>query len=142
MTTAHDIDWPAVLAQPLTTTHPDALRDAVAFINALMGAEADVLCGADYGQRRSAVSIGATVTGIANWIPGPARWSWRSPSCGKVPIPGLAAGRRQRAERALVTVVATCYLLGVSTRRMESWSSAGDQEPVEVAGVGHGEVTR
>jgi transposase-like protein len=31
----------------------------------------------------------------------------------------LAAGRRLRAETALVTVVATSYLLGVSTRRME-----------------------
>jgi transposase-like protein len=27
--------------------------------------------------------------------------------------------RRRRAQRALTTVVATCYLLGVSTRRME-----------------------
>ena len=27
--------------------------------------------------------------------------------------------RRKRSERALTTVVATCYLLGVSTRRME-----------------------
>ena len=45
-----------------------------------------------------------------------------------VAIPKLRAGsyfpewlleRRRRAERALTTVVATCYLLGVSTRRME-----------------------
>jgi len=45
-----------------------------------------------------------------------------------VVIPKLRAGsyfpdwlleRRRRAERALTTVVATCYLLGVSTRRME-----------------------
>jgi putative transposase len=27
--------------------------------------------------------------------------------------------RRKRAERPLTTVVATCYLLGVSTRRMD-----------------------
>jgi putative transposase len=27
MTTAHDNDWPAVLADRLTTTHPDVLRD-------------------------------------------------------------------------------------------------------------------
>ena len=27
--------------------------------------------------------------------------------------------RRKRAERALTSVVATCYLLGVSTRRMD-----------------------
>lgn len=30
--------------------------------------------------------------------------------------------RRKRAERALTSVVATCYLLGVNTRRMDSWS--------------------
>jgi len=46
----------------------------------------------------------------------------------EVSIPKLRAGscfpdwlleRRRRAERALTTVVATCYLLGVSTGRME-----------------------
>jgi hypothetical protein len=26
MTTAYDIDWPAVLAERLTTTHPDVQR--------------------------------------------------------------------------------------------------------------------
>src|SRR3712207_7713455 len=45
-----------------------------------------------------------------------------------VAIPKLRSGsyfpdwlleRRRRAKRALTTVVATCYLLGVSTRRME-----------------------
>ena len=52
MTTAYDIDWPAVLAERLTTTHPDVLRELVAtFIHTLMGAEADALCGAGYGQR-------------------------------------------------------------------------------------------
>ena len=44
-------------------------------------------------------------------------------------LPKLRAGsyfpdwlleKRKRAERALTTVVATCYLLGVSTRRMEN----------------------
>ena len=33
--------------------------------------------------------------------------------------PGLTAGTSRRAERALTTEVATCYLLGVSTPRME-----------------------
>ena len=52
MTTAHDIDWPAVLAERLTSTHPDVLRELLAtFIHTLMGAEADALCGAGYGQR-------------------------------------------------------------------------------------------
>ena len=31
----------------------------------------------------------------------------------------MAAGAEERAERALTTVVATCYLLGVLTRRMD-----------------------
>jgi len=52
MTTAHDIDLPTVLADRLTTAHPDVLRELLAtFIHALMGAEADALCGAGYGER-------------------------------------------------------------------------------------------
>src|SRR4051794_26606694 len=52
MTTAHDIDLPTVLAERLTTCHPDVLRELLAtFIHTLMGAEADALCGAGYGQR-------------------------------------------------------------------------------------------
>ena len=36
MTTAHDMDWPAVLAERLTTTHPDVLRELLAtFIHTL-----------------------------------------------------------------------------------------------------------
>ncbi len=34
-------------------------------------------------------------------------------------FPDWLLERRRRAEAALTTVVATCYLLGVSTRRME-----------------------
>lgn len=52
MTTAHDIDWPLVLADRLTATHPDVLRELLStFIYTLMGAEADALCGAGYGER-------------------------------------------------------------------------------------------
>jgi len=40
MTTAHAIDWPHVLADRLTTTSPDLLRELLAtFIHTLMGAE-------------------------------------------------------------------------------------------------------
>ena len=52
MTTAHDIDWPQVLAERLTTTHLDVLRELLStFIYTLMGAEADALCGATFGER-------------------------------------------------------------------------------------------
>jgi hypothetical protein len=40
MTTAHAIDWPQVLADRLTTTSPDVLRELLAtFIHTLMGGE-------------------------------------------------------------------------------------------------------
>ena len=39
--------------------------------------------------------------------------------CARLLLPEWLLQRRKRAERALVSVVATSYLLGVSTRRME-----------------------
>ena len=43
-----------MLAERLTTCHPDVLRELLAtFIHTLMGAEADALCGAGYGERSS-----------------------------------------------------------------------------------------
>jgi len=90
------------------------------FINTLLSADADSVCGAAWGQvsdTRSAQRNGYrhrdldTRTGTLD-----------------VAIPKLRAGtyfpewlleRRRRAEAALTSVVATCYLLGVSTRRMD-----------------------
>jgi putative transposase len=46
--------------------------------------------------------------------------TWRSRSCGRAPaFPGWLLERRRRPEAAVVSVVATSYLLGVSTRRVE-----------------------
>lgn len=121
MTTAHNIDLPTVLAERLTTTHPDVLRELLAtFIHTLMGAEADALCGAGYGERS------AERTNSRNGYRH-RRFDTRAGSL-DLAIPKLRHGsyfpdwlleRRKRAERALTTVVATCYLLGVSTRRMD-----------------------
>ena len=121
MTTAHNIDLPTVLAERLTTAHPDVLRDLLAtFIHALMGAEADALCGAGYGERSAERSNSRN--GYRQ-----RRFDTRAGSL-ELAIPKLRQGshfpdwlleRRKRAERALTTVVATCYLLGVSTRRMD-----------------------
>lgn len=121
MTVAHNIDLPAVLSDRLTTTHPDVLRELLAtFIHTLLGAEADALCGAGYGERSS------ERTNQRNGY----RHRQFDTRAGTldVAIPKLRHGsyfpdwlmeRRKRAERALTTVVATCYLLGVSTRRMD-----------------------
>ncbi|MGF7120688.1 IS256 family transposase [Rhodococcus sp. BE178] len=121
MTTAHDIDLRQLVEDRLTGASPDLLRELLTmFIRALMGAEADVLCGASYGQRsdehinsRNGYRHRDFDTRVGTL---------------DVAIPKLRSGsyfpdwlleRRKRAERALTTVVATCYLLGVSTRRME-----------------------
>lgn len=54
MTTAHNIDLSAVLAERLTTAHLDVLGELLAtYIHTLMGAEVDALCGAGYAQRSS-----------------------------------------------------------------------------------------
>src|SRR3954467_11948672 len=121
MTTAHDIDLPTVLAERLTSTHPDVLRELLStFIHTLMGAEADALCGAGDGERS------AERTNQRNGYRH-RQFDTRAGSL-DLAIPKLRHGsyfpdwlleRRKRAERALPTVVATCYLLGVSTRRMD-----------------------
>ena len=113
-------DLPAVLEQ-LQQAEPDLLRSMLtAFVQALMSAEADVLCGAEYGSR------GPDRTNRRNGYRH-REWDTRAGTI-ELAIPKLRQGsyfpdwlleRRKRAERALISVVATSYLLGVSTRRME-----------------------
>ena len=73
------------------------------------------------------------VTGTGTSIPGPGRWTWRSRGCGPGSYsPDWLLERRRRAEAALTSVVATCYLLGVSTRRMEKLvESLGITRPLD-----------
>jgi len=121
MTAPSSINPARFLHEQLASASPDLLRSMLTtFINTLMSAEADALCGADYGQRsdeRSNVRNGyrhrefdtrAGTLDVA--IPKLRQGSY---------FPDWLLERRRRAERALTTVVATCYLLGVSTRRME-----------------------
>jgi putative transposase len=121
MTAPSSIDPARFLHDQLESASPDLLRSMLTtFINTLMSAEADAVCGAQYG------------------MPGPERVNVRNGYRHRdfdtragtldVAIPKLRSGsyfpdwlleRRRRAEAALTSVVATCYLLGVSTRRME-----------------------
>jgi hypothetical protein len=121
MTATPSIDPARFLHDQLAIASPDLLRGMLTmFIDALMGAEADALCGAPYGvaspdrtnsrngYRHRDFDTRAGTLDVA--IP-----KLRSGSY----FPDWLLERRRRAERALTTVVATCYLLGVSTRRME-----------------------
>ena len=121
MTSSHPIDVEKLLADQLAEASPDLLRGLLsAFIHALMGAEADAICGAGYRQRSDERSNSRNGYRYRDF-------DTRAGTL-DVAIPKLRSGsyfpdwlleRRKRAERALTSVVATCYLLGVSTRRME-----------------------
>jgi putative transposase len=99
----------------------DLLRSMVTtFAEALMGAEADALCGAAYGERS-----GERVNSRNGYRE--RSWDTRAGSI-DLAIPKLRTGTyfpdwllepRRRAEKALVAVVAECYVRGVSTRRVE-----------------------
>ena len=121
MTAPHFIDPARFLSEQLEQASPDLMRQMLTtFINALMSAEAEAVCGAEYGQP-SADRVNSrngyrhrdfdTRTGNLDVaIPKLRQGSY---------FPDWLLERRRRAEAALTSVVATCYLLGVSTRRME-----------------------
>jgi transposase-like protein len=108
------------MTEHLERAEPDLLRSMLkTFVEALMSAEADAICGAPYGVRRD------ERTSSRNGYRA-REWDTRTGSLA-VDIPKLRTGFyfpdwllecRRRSGR-YPNVVATCYLLGVSTRRME-----------------------
>jgi transposase-like protein len=115
------MDALAWLRKRLEQASPDLLREMVeSFAQALMSAEADALCGASYGER-SPERVN-TRNGYRERA-----WDTRVGTI-ELALPKFREGSyfpdwllapRRRAEQALVSVVADCYLAGVSTRRVE-----------------------
>lgn len=121
MTAPHIVDPAGLLSEALSQASPDLMRHLLqTMINALLSADADAVIGAEWGQ------------------PSPERVTHRNGYRHRdldtrigtidVAIPKLRSGtyfpewlleRRKRSEAALITVVADCYLAGVSTRRMD-----------------------
>src|SRR3954466_12687110 len=121
MTVKSSIDPARLLEEELAQASPDLLRELLqTFVNTLLSAEADVVCGAEYGTvspervnkrngyRHRDFDTRAGSLDVA--VPKLRQGSY---------FPDWLLERRKRAERALTSVVATCYLLGVSTRRMD-----------------------
>lgn len=121
MTAKSSIDPAVFLHEHLSQASPDLLRKLMqSFVNTLLSADADSVCGASYGARapeRTNQRNGYRHRDLDTRI-----------GTLDVAIPKLREGsyfpewlleRRRRAEAALTSVVATCYLLGVSTRRMD-----------------------
>ncbi|MFP3969704.1 IS256 family transposase, partial [Actinomadura fulvescens] len=121
MAVDNSVDPAAWIAEHLAAGEPDLLRQMVkTMAEALMSAEADSLCGAEYG-RRSNERVNSRNGYRAR------EWDTRAGTV-ELAIPKLRTGsyfpewlleRRRRAEQALVSVIATSYLLGVSTRRVD-----------------------
>lgn len=121
MTAPHIVDPAGLLGEALSEASPDLMRSLLqTVINSLLSADADAVVGAEWGK------------------PAPDRTARRNGYRHRdldtrvgtldVAIPKLRSGtyfpewlleRRKRAESALITVVADCYLAGVSTRRMD-----------------------
>ena len=121
MTAPTSIDPARFLHEQLAQASPDLMRELLStFINALLSAEADAVCGAGWGQvsedrtnRRNGYrhrDLGTRVGTIDVAVPKLRTGTY---------FPEWLLTRRRRAEAALTSVVATCYLLGVSTRRMD-----------------------
>jgi putative transposase len=119
-TTSMDtVTW---MRKQLEGAHPDLLREMVGgFAQALMSAEAQAQCGAEFGEQ-SAERVNSR-NGYRQ-----RDWDTRVGTI-SLAIPKLRQGSyfpdwllepRRRAERAMVAVVAEAYLAGVSTRRVES----------------------
>jgi putative transposase len=114
MTAGSSIDPAEFLHEHLAQASPDLLRELMAgFINTLLSVDADSVCGAAYGARdvaRTNRRNGCRHRDLDTRI-----------GTLDVAIPKLRSGsyfpdwlleRRKRAEAALTSVVATCYLLG------------------------------
>ncbi|WP_139343239.1 IS256 family transposase [Fictibacillus arsenicus] len=115
------LDPAGLLGEALSEASPDMMRHLLqTMINTLLCADADAVVGAEWGKpssSRTAQRNGYRHRDLDTRV-----------GTLDVAIPKLRSGtyfpdwlleRRKRAESALITVVADCYLAGVSTRRMD-----------------------
>src|SRR5699024_2918684 len=121
MTAPHIIDPAGLLGEALSEASPDMMRTLLqTMLNTLLSADADAVAGAEWGKpspdrltqrngyrhRPLDTRVGTVVVAVPKLRSG-------------TYFPNWLLERRKRAETALITVVADCYLAGVSTRRMD-----------------------
>ena len=112
------MDW---LRKRVEQADADFLREAVSFmVGSHMDAEVSAICGADFRERTD--ERASRRNGYRERT-----WDTRAGTM-ELSIPKLRQGSyfpswllepRRRAEKALVSVIADCYLAGVSTRRVD-----------------------
>ena len=137
MTAPSGIDPARFLHEQLAPAGPDPLRQLpTTFLNTLLSAEPTRSAAPATASAARPARTAATATGPGCSTPAGTL---------QLAVPRLRSGshvpdwllERRRAERALIAVVATCSLLGVSTRRRERlveslgitrlWRSAGSE---------------
>lgn len=121
MTAPHIVDPSGLLVEALTDASPDLMRSLLqTMINALLSEHADAVVGAEWGtpaagrltqrngyrHRDLDTRVGTVDVAVPKLRSG-------------TYFPDWLLERRKRAESAMITVVADCYLAGVSTRRMD-----------------------
>lgn len=121
MAASDSLDVSGWLDEHLAAASPDLLRVMIKqFAEALMNAEVDAVCGAGYRERSDVRVNSRNGYRLRDW-------DTRAGNM-ELAIPKLRSGsyfpewlleRRRRAEQALISVIATSYLLGASTRRVE-----------------------
>jgi putative transposase len=115
----------AQFEQTLASASPDVLREMIReFAQRMMDADVEVRCNAGYGE------VTPDRVNCRNGYRA-REWDTRAGTI-ELAIPKLRSGsyfpwfleHRRRAEAALASVVATSYLLGVSTRRVEKLAAS------------------
>lgn len=128
-----------LLRKVLGQDDPDVLRELMRVcLDLLMSAEADAVCGAAYGERSDERvnrrngyrerDLDTRVGTIPLSVPKLREGSY---------YPDWLLENRRRAERALVAVIAECYVRGVSTRRVD-----GLVKTLGIEGISKSQVSR
>src|SRR5690242_6269189 len=143
MTAPKSVDVAGFLREELVSASPDLLRTMVkTFAEALMSAEADTVCGAAYGERSDERTNQRNGYRHRDW-------DTRAGTI-ELAIPKLRQGsyfpewllqHRRRAEQALVSVVATAYLLGVNQAGGEARGATRHRRVVQESSVGDGRAS-
>jgi transposase-like protein len=144
MTAPDSLPLHALTVENLASASPDLLRQMVkVFADALMSADADAACNAAYGQVSEDRVNQRNGYRLRGWDTPPTS-GYRQRGTIELAIPKLGSGsyfptwllgRRRRAEQALISVVATAYLIGVSTRRVEKLAESLGVTPTHVAAL-------
>ena len=138
----HSIDPTTYLDELLAQASPDLMREMLqGFINQILSTQADQICGADYAttsESRTNVRNGYRHRDLDTRV-----------GTIDVAVPKLRTGsffpdwlleRRTRAERALTTVIATCYLKGsLHPQDERPGGVVGDQQSLEIPDLRDGQ---